>query len=150
MKDQKVLKRIKVRRGEQMRQDSGYRFDSLDVLLPYHDCDIDIRLPNGGKFLLQWRIESETVDICLSKKMTCYLFGEGLSPPKKTKEKDCYRVDQLTFMDTPKEKKKGVKNELRDALSEILEDTESKIPEKLREAGIEACAAHERTLEKKR
>jgi hypothetical protein len=146
MKDQKVLKRIKVRHGEQTRHRSGYKFDKLDVLLPNHDCDVDVRLPNGGKFLLQWRIENETVDICLSKKMICYLFGEGLSPPKKTKEKDCYRVDQLTFMDIPKEKKKGVKNELRDALSEILEEPGLKIPENLRKAGIEACAAHERTL----
>jgi hypothetical protein len=146
MKDQKVLKRIKVRRGEQTRSESGYKFDGLDVLLPNHDCDIDIHLPNGGKFLLQWRIENETVDICLNKKMVCYLFGEDLSPPKKTKEKDCYRVDQLTFMDIPKEKKKGVKNELRDSLSEILEEPGLMIPEELRKAGIEACKAHERTL----
>ena len=50
-----------------------------------------------------------------------------------TEEKDTKNVDEIT-------------NALRDALSEILEDTEAKIPDKLREAGIEACAAHERTL----
>ena len=44
---------------------------------------------------------------------------------------------------------KQVTDALRDALSEILEDPGLVIPEELRKAGIEACKAHERTLEKK-
>ena len=50
-----------------------------------------------------------------------------------TEEKDTKDVDEI-------------KNALRDALSEILEEPELEIPKKPREAGIEACAAHERTL----
>ena len=41
---------------------------------------------------------------------------------------------------------KKAANALRDALSEILEEPGLEIPKKLRKAGIEACAAHERTL----
>lgn len=38
--------------------------DAVVEILPDVDVDVAIKLPNGEKYLIQWRIENETIDIC--------------------------------------------------------------------------------------
>lgn len=104
--------KIKVKRIEHKRRDHGggiYEFERIRVNLPDHDCDLDIRLPNGEQYVFQHRIEGPSVDICIGRKTkessgplakACYLIMADLSPGKKRKGlgKAARMAEQITIV----------------------------------------------------
>jgi len=51
--------------GIKQQQGSSYRHGTVAIQLAAHDADIDVILPNGQKFVLQWRVEAPSLDVCL-------------------------------------------------------------------------------------
>lgn len=53
--------------GQSHTSQDRYQHSDLKIQVPNNDSDIEIQLPNGRSMTLQWRIESECVDVCLDE-----------------------------------------------------------------------------------
>jgi hypothetical protein len=71
---------------------SQYRSSEQTVKVPDNDTDINIVLPNGEHYCFQYRVENQTVDLCIGNSKTleplqkaCYLEDGDMRPGKKSK-----------------------------------------------------------------
>lgn len=46
-----------------------YAISDVAIAIPANDTDIDLQLPDGSSILIQFRPESNTVDVCLPQNM---------------------------------------------------------------------------------
>lgn len=82
-----------------------YQFMGTELVMPKHDFDIKLIQPNGSALLIQWRIESGTVDVCLIKAgneeepetRIVYVSNANLKEVKRRK-KGGYSAQQITVM----------------------------------------------------
>ncbi len=72
----------------------GSRYQSAEEYVTVPDCDTDIfiELPNGDHYCFQYRVENQTVDLCIGdihtkdiKLKACYLEDGDMRPGKKKK-----------------------------------------------------------------
>lgn len=82
---------------------SGYQFMGTELRMPDRDFDIRLIRPDGTSLLVQWRIENETVDICLCKdkeepdKRAVYVTKADLSSAKRRKD-GSIKGEQITII----------------------------------------------------
>lgn len=81
----------------------GYQFMETELQMPDHDFDIRLIRPDGTSLLVQWRVENETVDICLCKdkeepdKRAVYVTKADLSSAKRRKD-GSLKGEQITII----------------------------------------------------
>lgn len=73
-----------------MRLSNQRSWAEATIELPDHDCDLNIKLPDGRELLLQRRTEHDTIDICLGRdsepltQMVYVTDADGRYMPKNT------------------------------------------------------------------
>ena len=81
--------------------DERYSFAQCKVKIPDVDTDVTLVLPNGEKYLIQWRIENETIDICMGDgepmEKRVYVTTADLEDGKKQKDSSIVG-EQITIM----------------------------------------------------
>ena len=68
----------------------NYAISEVAINVPDHDTDVILNFPNGEKVTLQWRVESESLDVCLPRNkhaVTCWE-GSQMKPAKADKKFD--------------------------------------------------------------
>jgi hypothetical protein len=78
---------------------SGYYTSSdVDVRLPNHDTDVNLRLPNGRSLVIQFRVEGPSLDFLLPGKQHVHNWrGTEMKPARvpKGQEPHVHLADQL-------------------------------------------------------
>ena len=64
---QTAPKKTLVKMGKVKGKKSGYQYEEHEMVLADHDTDIKIILPHGEEYVFQWRVENQTVDLCIGK-----------------------------------------------------------------------------------
>lgn len=64
------------------RDDSGYTSSAVTVKVPDHDTDIMVKLPNGRYFELQWRVETQCVDVCMDNHTWVHNWSDNMAAAK--------------------------------------------------------------------
>ena len=68
--------------------DSSYIHHDVDVSVTARDTDVTVRLPNGDQFVLQFRVDGPSLDICLPENMEVInLQGDGTRPAESVEGK---------------------------------------------------------------
>jgi hypothetical protein len=81
-----------------------YKFLGMKLKMPAHDFDIRLIRPDGSSLLVQWRVDGETVDVCLCKNKdeddtsAVYVYMADLSPAKREREDAPFQAQQITIM----------------------------------------------------
>ena len=83
-----------------------YNTSNVEINIPAHDTDIDLTLPNGDRIVLQFRLESNTLDVLLPQNLEVHNWlGSDMTPaPKVARNKFQHirRCDQLCVQLPPK------------------------------------------------
>lgn len=79
-----------------------YAFSELGITMPDHDADITLDMPGGQHILLQFRIESPSIDIILPEPVVAQSWRDDeLTPAEPTtrhkKGRHVLRVKQVCF-----------------------------------------------------
>jgi hypothetical protein len=80
-----------------------YKYLGTELKMPDHDFDIRLIKPDGTSLLVQWRVEGETVDVCVcngdgqAEIAAVYVYMNDLGPAIKRKHGG-FLAQQVTIM----------------------------------------------------
>ena len=59
----------------------SYKFSEHTIQLEQHDCDVNLRLPNGEVIAVQYRVEGYSIDVCLPQDLSVINWtGDDMEP----------------------------------------------------------------------
>jgi hypothetical protein len=91
-----VVKSCKTKKN--LNSHKGYNYSEAELEMPAHDTDVALIMPNGHRIIVQFRVESPSIDICLPENLPVSNWeGLDMKPaPKAFSGADHIRkVDQL-------------------------------------------------------
>lgn len=107
-KDRLGLKKPKLKVRDVIKDSKGrivpYQFMGTEIQMPDYDFDIRLIRPDGTSLLVQWRIENETVDVCLCKDQdnpdtrTVCVTDANLGNVKRSRKDGSMQGQQITIM----------------------------------------------------
>jgi len=76
----------------------SYRFGTVEVTLPHHECDVNLRLPHGEVIALQYRLESPSIDVVMPDNVAVTNWeGDDMQPAKSIKRAHIRKAKQIVL-----------------------------------------------------
>ncbi len=85
-----MKKQLKITEMTQ-KAESGYTSSAVTVQVPDNDTDIMVKLPNGRYMELQWRVESQCVDVCMDKHSPVHNWSNDMAAAKPVRKEQHVR-----------------------------------------------------------
>ena len=79
----------------------AYKFSQRKIKVPNHDHDITIAVPGGGVMTLQYRVEGNSIDLCLPPKTPTMVWKDGDLTPAHLKRNGSTFAEQICLMFAP-------------------------------------------------